>query len=325
MEKQLQESIVKAIKYFTIFAYHPTLKEIHTFLQVKISKNSLNIELNRMNRLRIINKYKIKNENTDRYTVGEYDIKKIKNLELKIKNSKKKLNDWWFRLYTKLILIFPQIKLVGLSGSISMMNAEKNDDIDLFIITAKNRLFTGRLISLVLAQILGLRRKRDQIKTQSTKRKEGEDSCVIKNNHDSSKKHKYKVCLNLFFDESNLKVPKFKQTEFVGHEVLQMRPIIDKQGTYEHFLKANKWVISIFPNTVEFISNIKNQRSQTKPKFKTLIFKLGFNLGTLIFDLFEKVSKKLQLTSINHHRTTEIITPTQLWFHPDDFEKKIKY
>jgi len=285
----MEKKIISVLKYFSFFAYQPTLEEIHTFLPVKIDKNKL------------------------KYTPPQYSIKEIKNLEFRIKNSKKKLNNLRFRLYIKLISLFPQIKLVGLSGSISMMNAKENDDIDLFIITAKNRLFTGRLITLILAQLFGLRRNRE------TRESFNNETMKQLNNV-----FRNKVCLNLFFDESNLKVPKFKQTEFVGHEVLQMKPIMIKGDIYERFLKANPWVQAIFPNSTWIISKIKDQRSKTSSKLKSLKFKPVFDICALTFDLFERLAKNFQLTSINRHRTTEIITSTQLWFHPDDFEKKIK-
>jgi len=285
----MEKKIISVLKYFSFFAYQPTLEEIHTFLPVKIDKNKL------------------------KYTPPQYSIRKIKDQKSKIKNSKKKLNSWRFRTYIKLISLFPQIKLVGLSGSISMMNAKEDDDIDLFIITAKNRLFTGRLITLILAQLFGLRRNRE------TRESFNNETMKQLNNV-----FRNKVCLNLFFDESNLKVPKFKQTEFVGHEVLQMKPIMIKGDIYERFLKANPWVQAIFPNSTWIISKIKDQRSKTSSKLKSLKFKPVFDICALTFDLFERLAKNFQLTSINRHRTTEIITPTQLWFHPDDFEKKIK-
>ena len=285
----MEKKIISVLKYFSFFAYQPTLEEIHTFLPVKIDKNKL------------------------KYTPPQYSIKEIKNLEFRIKNSKKKLNNLRFRLYIRLISLFPQIKLVGLSGSISMMNAKEDDDIDLFIITAKNRLFTGRLITLILAQLFGLRRNRE------TRESFNNETMKQLNNV-----FRNKVCLNLFFDESNLKVPKFKQTEFVGHEVLQMKPIMIKGDIYERFLKANPWVQAIFPNSTWIISKIKDQRSKTSSKLKSLKFKPVFDICALTFDLFERLAKNFQLTSINRHRTTEIITSTQLWFHPDDFEKKIK-
>ena len=313
---------MSVLKYFSFFAYYPTSEEIYTFLQAKISRNSFNKELKKM-----VSQKKILDTGSlildeQRYTVGEYS-KNISNIKYQI--SKKKLRNLRFRLYLKLVSLFPQIKLVGLSGSISMMNARENDDIDLFIITEKNRLFTGRLIALVLAQLLGLRRNRDSAKqflsheSLSLAQEGGVPLESKKIVFASSHHHKDKVCLNLFFDESNLKVPKFKQTLFVGHEVLQMKPIIIKDNIYEKFLVANLWVQNIFPNSCWIISKIKNQRSKTNSKLKSLNFKLGFDICTLIFDLFEKVFKKLQLTSINRHRTKEIITSTQLWFHPNDY------
>ena len=42
-----------------------------------------------------------------------------------------------------------------------------------------------------------------------------------------------------------------------------------------------------------------------------------------ICDSFEFVLKYFQVALIRKHRTTEVITDTQLWFHPEDFEKKI--
>ncbi len=206
MNKQTKKSIAKVLKYFSIFGYRPTLDELYTFLPIKVDKNKL------------------------KYTPVEYSIRR--------KISQKKLNNWRFRVYIKLISLFPQIKLVGLSGSISMMNAREDDDIDLFIITEKNRLFTGRLIVVALAQILGLRRTRNNLAMKQF------------NNGFADK-----VCLNLFFDERNLKVPKFKQTLFVGHEVLQMKPIIVKGDIYERFLKANRWVFRLFPNAREVVSS----------------------------------------------------------------------
>ena len=271
----INKEILKTIKYFSFFTYYPTLDEIHTFLQIKINKGELKKELDRL-----------------KYTPPQYSIRR--------KMSKSKLENWRFKTYIKTLTAFPQIKLVGLSGSIAMMNADLDDDIDLFIIASKNRLFTARFLATVLAMIMGLKRKIEQYKAPK------------------------KICLNLFFDESNLTVPLSKKTEFVGHEILQMKPIIVKGDIYERFLKANRWVFKLFPNAIHTILNIKNQRSKTNPKFKSLSFKLGFDICTLTFDLFEKIIKRFQTLLINRHRTTEIITPTQLWFHPVDFEKKIK-
>ena len=294
----MDNKIIKVIKYFSFFGYYPTLNEIYTFLEAKISINSLEKKINKMVKEKLLL--------ASKYTPPQYSIGKSKDQPRsnrgqrstpiksgsKIKNSEKKLNNWRFRLYMRLISLFSQIKLVGLSGSISMMNADTDDDIDLFIITERNRLFTGRLIALILAQLFGLRRSRG-----------------IGNNNN-------KICLNLFFDEKSMKVPKFKQTEFVGHEVLQMKPIVNKETTYKRFLASNKWVFRLFPNSKQIFSRL-NQDLILSKKLKIKNEKLG--------DWIESRLRSFQMKSINKHKTTEIITNTQLWFHPDDFEKKLPY
>lgn len=267
----MERELASIINYFAIFEYFPSFDDVYTFFPRKISRNTLKNSFEAI-----------------KYTVGEYSKSKLKNQKSKVKISETKLKNWRFRLYIKLISLIPQIKLVGLSGSISMMNADLEDDIDLFIITAKDRLFTARFLATIIAYIMGLKRGLGQQKAPN------------------------KVCLNLFFDESDLSVPKRKKTFFVGHEILQMKPIIDKDYTYNKFLYANRWVLSFFPNIV----NIPNFKFLISNQFQNSNFKNSDNL-------IENLLKKFQLNLINRHKTSEIITPTQLWFHPEDFEKKI--
>jgi len=322
----MDKKLASIIKYFAVFDYFPSFEDVYTFFPEKIDKKTL--------------KYAFESK---KYTPPQYStMKKISNIKYQI--SKRKLKNWRYKIYVKLLSLFPQIKLVGLSGSISMMNAKKDDDIDLFIITAKKRLFTGRFIAMVLAQILGLRRSRKArgqnfLAPVGTLPAGNGESQVAKNfnpslssNNETMKQWsnhiRNKVCLNLFFDEKNLKVPKFKQTEFVGHEVLQMKPIIVKDNVYERFLQENEWVFGLFPNSKSKIqsSNVKLNPKSKAQKFGFKILSLICHLDFVIwiFNKTESFLKNLQLTLINRHRTTEIITNTQLWFHPDDFEKKIK-
>jgi len=230
----MKSEILSVIKYFSFFNYFPTEDEIYLFLKTKTSRVKFK---------QILNEMAIKN------TVGEYGIK-VKSSLMKIKKIDR---------YVRLLSYFPQIKLIGLSGSVAMNNAKEEDDIDLFIITAKNRLFTARFIAILIAQLLNLKRFR-----------------VTRFALHATRTNRDKVCLNLFFDESNLKVPKNKRTEYVAHEILQMKPLVNKNNTHMMFID------------------------------------------------FELFIKKLQLYFINKHKTNEIVTDTQLWFHPVDFNKKIK-
>jgi len=331
-------NVIDVLYYFSFFNYSPTFEEIYTFLKKKCSKRHLARILEKMekkgdnirrmtnNKLQITNQTQIINDKNKktvggliteaRYTLGEYSIK-ITDQSLKIKNTIQKIKK--VKNYIKLLSFFPQIKLVGLSGTVAMMNTEESDDIDLFIISARNRLFTGRFISVMLANLFGIKRKRDEAKTifsLSRGPAEGEVrlSCD-KNCVAESHNNKDKVCLNLFFDEKNMMVPKRKQTEYVAHEVLQMKPLIAKNDIYQRFLAANRWVFRIFPNAQQ-ITNFKFQISNQFSNFK-------FQISNFVGDRVEQLLKKLQLYFINRHRTTEIITPSQLWFHPEDFGKRL--
>jgi hypothetical protein len=119
------------------------------------------------------------------------------------------------------------------------------------------------------------------------------------------KKTADKLCLNLFFSEENLKIPKFKQTEYIAHEILQLKTIVNKEQTYERLLAANQWVFKLFP--------------QAKPPK----YPIAKRVGPLFRASWgEKLLKQLQMWLINRHKTNEIITDTQLWFFPKDFEKR---
>ena len=312
----MKEEILSTIAYFNFFNYPPTIEEIYFFLKKRTTKKKVTenlIELLQRKKIEKIRDFnniiRFKLGFSYKYTIEEYGIKSInKNKRLKIKTyneryffSRKKLLNWRFRFYIKLLSFVPHIKLVGLSGSLSMMNASLEDDIDLFIITEKNRLFTGRFVAIILAKILGIHRSYN-------KRYKLNIACYTD-----------KVCLNLFFDESDLAVPDFKRNEYVAHEILQMKPIVNKDGVYERFLAANSWVFEIFPNAREVVSI----------KYKVLSIKKKKSLNTCylilntFFNKIEQSLKVFQLHLINRHRTTEIVNSTQLWFHPNDFYKRI--
>ncbi len=290
----MRKKIIEVLKYFAFFSYPPTLDEIYTFLPVKTSKKQLKSELEK---LKPVEKNLLK---TQRYTMVGYSNFFIKKLARE-RNSQKKINS--LKTYLKLISLFPQIKLVGLSGTVAMMNAKGGDDIDLFIITSRGRLWTGRFVALLLAQILGIRRKRGE------------------------RQAKDKICPNLFFDEKNLKIVKNKQTFFVAHELLQMKTLINKEGIVLKLFDANRWVFDLFPNAKLTVKNLKFKTTKQNSKltdFKLLTLILNFSLLTfnLICEWVELLLKKFQLSSIKKHQTREIISDSQLWFFPEDFEEK---
>ncbi|MFS8159619.1 MAG: hypothetical protein ACMG6E_05300, partial [Candidatus Roizmanbacteria bacterium] len=162
-----------------------------------------------------------------------------------------------------------------------------HDDIDLFIITAPGRLWTARFIALVFTYLCGVKRKR------------------------GVKKDSDKVCLNLFFDKKNLQIPKDKQTYFVAHELFQMKPIFDRNDSYQMVLRENKWAANLYPNASNYINNIQRKKDKVFTQ-------------SAWGDSAEKLLRFIQLFFINRHRTTERIDTYQLWFFPYDVEREVR-
>lgn len=175
----------------------------------------------------------------------------------------------------------PWVQYLGISGSASMLNAKEEDDLDLFVITKAKKLWTARFFLIILTSLLGKRRLRLATKVKD------------------------KLCLNLFFSEQNLKIPKHKQTEYVAHEVLQLKTIVNKNQTYEQLLTTNPWIFKLFPQAKNGTRVYQAKSIQSTP------------------GVIERMLEKFQRHLISKHQTQELITDTQLWFFPDDFEKRL--
>lgn len=177
----------------------------------------------------------------------------------------------WFKL-------IPYVWFVGVSGSLAMANTRLEDDIDVFIITAPRRLWTTRMLCTLLLDILGVRRKPDQQKTQD------------------------KLCLNMFMDGGKLGLPVHERDLYLAHEVVQLQPILSRYQTYERFINANRWLKRFLPQAVKFSS----QNYQLKVNFRPEVGKLEFWL------------KKLQLKYMQQRRSKEFLGKYLLRFHPQD-------
>lgn len=179
---------------------------------------------------------------------------------------------------TKILSYIPTIELIGLSGSLAVAHAKKEDDIDLFIITKESTLWITRAIVVVVLKLLGYRREREA--------------------------HIYedKICANMFMDKRSLSLPKNLQNLFTAHEVIQMKPLFVRNNTYDLFLQYNMWTRDYLPNS----NTLKKKNQQKKQK----VF--------ILLRIFEIMAKYVQLEYMKKHITKEIVSDTLLAFHPRD-------
>jgi len=110
------------------------------------------------------------------------------------------------------------ILLVGLTGSVAAGNCKRDDDIDILIVTRKNRLWCSRF-----------KLKWFLKKNRICCRKYGE----VRKKDD--------FCFNMWLEEDSLKLPKEKRTEKSAVDLILLKPLIDKGGIYGEFIRENEW------------------------------------------------------------------------------------
>lgn len=210
--------------------------------------------------------------------------------KLREKESKKKYRVLQKTL--KVVSFIPTVYCIGLTGGLSMNNVEANDDIDLCIITKKNTLWLTRLLVTILLDILGVRRKRIATHTAN------------------------KICLNLFLDESALAWSPNQRDLLSAHEIVQMKPVFERNNIYTKFIMQNAWVTQFLPNSIDTekitVLKHKNQKENNSD--------FVINIFLMVCDFF---AKTVQLWYIRKHVTHEIVQNTMAAFYPYDRKEKI--
>ncbi len=187
----------------------------------------------------------------------------------------------------KSLKLIPWVKMVGVTGGLAILNSDKNDDIDLLIVSTKKRIWLTRFLVTLLVSLVGKRRQPEETQVED------------------------KICLNMFLDEEHLGMPKKEQDLFSAHEICQMKLLWDKDETYAKFLHKNQWAKKYLPNGISSTLNppAGGKRSQRKKVF---------SFHSSVFSLLEQVAKIFQLWYMQNRRTTEIISDGVLRFHPQD-------
>jgi len=304
----MRNSIHTVLTYFGSFEYAPSYEEIFTFFPKKINKKTLKIALkNEEEKGKVVRIRTIMNRTmfgplqrspttynpqptTSFYTLPQYSIPLAKSLKLKAESSREYIHIN-FQIYLSILRVFPLVQFVGITGASAMHGLRKNDDIDLCIVTKKGSLWTTRFIVIILAKLLGI--------------------------HGGMG-----VCLNLFFDESDLAIYKRKQNSYIAHEILQMKTLVDKDKVFIGFLSENIWIQKYFPNYIFVIPGQAGIQTLISIQKKAILDWIPASAG--MTHIIEKFFKLIQLPIIKRNKTSLLITPTQLWLFKNDYEKKLK-
>ena len=111
-----------------------------------------------------------------------------------------------------LVARMPFVRMVAVSGSLAHLNAERSADLDLFVITAPRRVWSVTLSVLVIARLLGWRKR---------------------------------ICLNYVISEDAL--PIAPADLFAANQIIHLRPIAG-HDVFARFVDANPFVRTFYPN-----------------------------------------------------------------------------
>jgi predicted nucleotidyltransferase len=222
-DSKLEKAILNTLAYFDIFAYPLTLVEIWKWLYFKEAASSA-ILLNKIKET-IDNNEKIKSLIDNKW--GFYFFKG-RELVIELRRERYNLAEEKFKKAIRVVKFLkwmPGIKMIGVCNSLAWGNASEESDIDFFIVTEKNKIWTARFFAVIFLKIFGLRPRKNKTRN--------------------------KICLSFFVDEENLNLERLAMDDadiYLIYWINQVVPIFDKGGVYEYFLESNRWVKNFLPN-----------------------------------------------------------------------------
>lgn len=276
--KKIQKDILATLAYFDLFHYPLTEKEIFLFLPGSCDKQQFKRMLNEMADKKYICKFQnYFSLTSDPYLIERRNKGYAKAIQL-LKTARK---------IAALLSLFPYIKGVAVSGSLSKYYADEHSDIDFFIITAKNRLWIARTLTHLLKKVSFLFHKQ------------------------------HFLCMNYFVDEQHLEIE--EQNVFTATEISTLLPM-QGASVFEKFYASNKWTENFLPNQFMRISSATEIKGNWIKRFIEILFKnpIGSMLDKKLMQITAKRwAKKTEQQKLNDHGIVMKMAATRYHSKPD--------
>lgn len=198
------------------------------------------------------------------------------------------------------------LKMVAVCNNLAYGNAEKDSDLDVFIIVSAGRLWLTRLLITMITQLLGRRRHHQKVANR--------------------------ICLSFYIaaDQLNLEKIAFKPVDpYFYYWLATLSPVYDN-GVFEKFWQSNGWL-------KQFLPNIQPKQLTFRHRvFDNKFIKIDKNfdrvlLGGKVGEWLEKIAKIIQLKKMaknvnsvaKQNDSRVIISDTILKFHEQD--RRLEY
>ena len=199
--------------------------------------------------------------------------------------------------YLKFIKWIPGLKMVGIWNSISMNSANKNSDIDLLIVTEKNRMWLVRILVTLIFQVLWVRKNK--------------------------KNHAGRFCLSFFCELEALDFSNFalEKDPYLYFWILYFKPILDYWNTYNLFIEKNNSSWADFSDFGEIIEKNKEYIKYSENEWKMFLPNTSTKINNFLKKFF--LPKTLKHYNKINKPYWIIITDEMLKFHNWDIRKDI--
>jgi hypothetical protein len=195
----------------------------------------------------------------------------------------------------------PFLRGISVCNNLAFSKVNENSDIDLFIITKNDRMFTARVFITLILQFLNVRRYSDKIAGR--------------------------FCLSFFIDDSRLSLKDLAifHDVYLAYWVKSMKVFAD-DNVFIGFFDKNLWIRDYFDEDTNISNNYVRSREIAKSIFRIVFeYLLSGYLGLLL----EKILKKWQIARANKKsfkladRSGIVINEHMLKFH--NFDKRKLY
>ncbi len=201
----MRPSILKVLTYFDLFDYPVTADEILFFMDKEVSPIGLKAELDVLANEGLLfpdgSFYSLRND-------PELAIRRIRG---------NRHADELLKIAARIsrqLYLFPYVRGIGISGSLSKHFADEQADIDYFIITRRNRLWIARTLMHLFKKMNYLRNRQNW------------------------------YCMNYYVDEEALEIK--EKNIFTAMEMITLLPASGNGGLVK-FFDANEWTAQYFP------------------------------------------------------------------------------
>jgi len=234
---KIEKAILKTLAFFEIFSRPLTLEELWHFLsKTRASKLQVLIGLRKLAKKRLILQKNLPAGKAGNYFSLSQSPKIFKDFE----SCQKVCQKNWQKvaLVIKILKFAPFVKNISVINSLSFGTSSEKSDIDILLITKKNRLWTARAFVVGLLELIG------QNKNQWYQAG--------------------KFCLGFAFDETRLDLKNIlgaKKYVWAPYWLANLTPVFDDK-IYFQFIKENSWLNINLPNwTAQEVKKIKLKNS----------------------------------------------------------------